>query len=246
LQKEKVRVYALARELNVESKDLLDLCRQAGIDVKNQLSSLDPDQRDLVEQLVKKGGGGAATAVAAPPKPAAPVIPQVHRPVRNLSGRPSAREPEVVRATTAAPKAPEEAPLAPPPTAPAPTAPPAAAPQAPAAAAKLTEPPATKPPEAPAARPMETSAPAPAARPAETPAARVPEVGKSASLGGGGSGRVPDLGQGRSEARPQPACGPPTSDGPRGHAPASEAAARADAQEAPRARRAKTDHAPAQ
>src|SRR5207244_13644268 len=38
LQREKVRVYALARELNVESKDLLDLCKQLGFDVKNQLS----------------------------------------------------------------------------------------------------------------------------------------------------------------------------------------------------------------
>ena len=55
LQQEKVRVYALARELNIESKDLLDLCRQAGIDVKNQLSSLDPEQRDAIEQLVKRG-----------------------------------------------------------------------------------------------------------------------------------------------------------------------------------------------
>src|SRR5207237_805835 len=49
LQKDKVRVYALARELDMESKDLLDFCRQAGIDVKNQLSSLDPEQRDLIE-----------------------------------------------------------------------------------------------------------------------------------------------------------------------------------------------------
>ena len=43
LQKERVRVYALARELDIESKDLLDLCKQAGFDVKNQLSSLEPD-----------------------------------------------------------------------------------------------------------------------------------------------------------------------------------------------------------
>ena len=63
MQKEKVRIYALARELDMESKDLLDLCRQAGIDVKNQLSSLDPEQRDAVELMVKRGGG---TAVMAP------------------------------------------------------------------------------------------------------------------------------------------------------------------------------------
>ena len=47
---DKIRIYALARELNVETKDLIDLCRQAGLDVKNQLSSLDPHQRDMIEQ----------------------------------------------------------------------------------------------------------------------------------------------------------------------------------------------------
>ena len=47
MQKEKVRIYALARELDMESKDLLDLCRQHGIDVRNQLSSVEPEQRDL-------------------------------------------------------------------------------------------------------------------------------------------------------------------------------------------------------
>src|SRR5262245_37205864 len=92
LQREKVRVYALARELNMESKDLLDLCRQAGFDVKNQLSSLDPEQRDAVEQLVKRGG--AAVAVAAPSKPAAPVLPNVDTPMRNLNVRPVRREAE--------------------------------------------------------------------------------------------------------------------------------------------------------
>src|SRR2546421_8863888 len=74
---DKIRIYALARELNVETKDLLDVCHQAGIDVKNQLSSLDPHQRDAVVQLLKRGGGGVA--VAAPPK--ASVIPQVMTPV---------------------------------------------------------------------------------------------------------------------------------------------------------------------
>jgi hypothetical protein len=79
---EKIRVYSLARELNVESKDLVDLCRQAGIDVKNQLSSLDAHQRDAVELLIKKGGPGGV-AVAAPPKAPSSLIP--HRPSR--SGR---------------------------------------------------------------------------------------------------------------------------------------------------------------
>ena len=75
MQKEKVRVYALARELGVDSKDLLEMCRQAGLDVKNQLSSLDPEQRDMVELLVKRGG----VAVAEAPLPPKSVVAELER-----------------------------------------------------------------------------------------------------------------------------------------------------------------------
>ncbi len=56
MQKEKIRVYQLARELNLDTKVLLDLCKQAGYDVKNQLSNLEPEQRDSVVKLIKSGG----------------------------------------------------------------------------------------------------------------------------------------------------------------------------------------------
>jgi translation initiation factor IF-2 len=106
LQREKVRVYALARELNIDSKDLLELCRQAGLDVRNQLSSLDPEQRDQVEQLVKRGG--VAVAVSAPAKPAA-VIPTIPAPIPNLSARPVRRDAEVTRAAPLTAKPPDPA-----------------------------------------------------------------------------------------------------------------------------------------
>jgi translation initiation factor IF-2 len=65
LSKEKVRVYELARELKIESKDLLELCRQAGIPVKNQLSGLDHDQREALEKLLhRKPSAGPAQAAA--------------------------------------------------------------------------------------------------------------------------------------------------------------------------------------
>src|SRR5438094_431067 len=82
LQKEKVRIFALARELDMESKDLLAVCRQHGIDVKNQLSTIEPELCDQIKQLVKKGGG---TAVAAPAKP--PSLPQVDKKIINLDSR---------------------------------------------------------------------------------------------------------------------------------------------------------------
>src|SRR6266446_6257493 len=103
LQREKVRIYALAKELNVESKDLLDLCRQAGFDVKNQLSVLDPEQRDAVELLVRKGGG---VAVAAPSKSVIPSIPTIPTPVPVLPTRAVRREAE--------PPKPAAAPIGPP------------------------------------------------------------------------------------------------------------------------------------
>src|SRR5262245_41189190 len=39
----------------------MTLCRQNGIDVKNQLSTIEPEVRDQVVQLVQKRGSGAAT-----------------------------------------------------------------------------------------------------------------------------------------------------------------------------------------
>ena len=68
LQKERVRVYALARELNVESKDLLDLCKQAGFEVKNQLSNLESDQVALLKDLIKRGPNIAPAAPLPPLK----------------------------------------------------------------------------------------------------------------------------------------------------------------------------------
>src|SRR5438270_3743239 len=88
LQKERVRVYALARELNVESKDLLDLCKQAGFEVKNQLSNLETDQVALLKDLIKRGPK-TAPAAPAPTKPASPAhLPEIIKAMPNLGTRP--------------------------------------------------------------------------------------------------------------------------------------------------------------
>src|SRR5207249_1010327 len=85
LPQDKVRVYVLARELNLESKDLLDLCQKANIDVKNQLSSLDPEQRDLLVEMVRKGGTAPAASAVKPP---ATHLPEPPKPIRDLGRRP--------------------------------------------------------------------------------------------------------------------------------------------------------------
>ncbi len=82
MQKEKVRLYLIARELDVDSKDLVDLCKSQGWDVKNQLSSIEPEQRDVLVLMVKKGGPKPAQAsapAAAPPRP--PAVPRAVRPL---------------------------------------------------------------------------------------------------------------------------------------------------------------------
>jgi translation initiation factor IF-2 len=160
LQREKVRVYALARELNVESKDLLELCQKSGLDVKNQLSSLDPEQRDMIEALVKRGGLNAAAPAA--PKPAAHApLPDVQKTIRNLDTRPARRDGEAVRPTVAKQETPVE--RVPPP--PAPPAEGGKAPVIPQAAAKAPE---AVPPGAPVKPP---SAPPPVAKPPQAPEA---------------------------------------------------------------------------
>jgi hypothetical protein len=53
-KREKVRIFALARELNMESKDLLALCQKNGLDIRTQLSFIEPEQRDQILDLVKR------------------------------------------------------------------------------------------------------------------------------------------------------------------------------------------------
>lgn len=202
--KEKIRVYVLASQLNMETKDLLEICKQAGLNVKNQLSSLDPDQRDMIEQLVRRGTKTSGPA----PKAAGPApLPDVGKPMRILHGQsrpkrdepaPSVRQPEpppparsaeVAPPSVAAEIAPEPAPPEPvrhaaPPQVEVPAAaptPPAPAPAVEAPAAVHKAPDARKtPPPVEAGKPTEPTKPAPS----------LPDVARS---------RMRDLGSG---ARP--------------------------------------------
>src|SRR5262249_13723817 len=81
----KVRVFALAKELNLESKDLLAYCKEMGFSsITNQLPGLEPDQVDAIKERVKKGPKpGAAPAPAVGPvrsviPPAATLAKTIH------------------------------------------------------------------------------------------------------------------------------------------------------------------------
>jgi translation initiation factor IF-2 len=186
LQKEKVRVFELARELDLESKDLMVLCRRHGIELKNQLSNVSTEQRDQIIELVKRGSAAAPQA----PRSAAPVIPAViNRKVQSLDTRrpaPAAKP----TAPVAAPPVPEEStPVALEPAASAPPQLPTPAPSITPAVSSLEiggEMPAAPqagPSSAPAVSPSETPEPVIESVPAERPsiAASLPAAPTSAA-----------------------------------------------------------------
>jgi translation initiation factor IF-2 len=168
-QKDKVRIFALARELNMESKDLVVLCKQHGIDVKSQLSTIEPEVRDQIVDLVKRGP--ATPAQPAKPQAAAPIAPPPSRHVRVLDTPRRAAQPrtEATKPSTAAPTAGSGTPSVTPVPTPPPTAPAVA--QAPAGpAARTPEPAAPVPPAA--VTPPAPAAPTPAGTPPARPAAK--------------------------------------------------------------------------
>ena len=67
----KVRVFELAKDLDLASKDLVAIAQELGYaGIKNQLNTLEPEQVDALKDRVKKGPKGSALAA-----PARPVIP---------------------------------------------------------------------------------------------------------------------------------------------------------------------------
>ncbi len=183
MQKEKVRIFALARELKMESKDLVALCRQHSIDVKNQLSTIEPETRDQIVELVQRGGPAVPPAVA-PRAPGAAAT--IMGKVKNLDARPRSAPAPV----SAPPAEREETEVAPSPTsAPPPTpvvVPAAVAPPVPAVPAGTAPPsalPVAKPPAAPVAAAPEVSvaarqpeAPTLPRSPDHSPGSKVPET----------------------------------------------------------------------
>ena len=68
-----VRIYALAKELKLDSKDLVDICTKAGLPGKGSaLASLTDDEAEKVRQFLKGGG--------TKPKPVKPAAPTPQRP----------------------------------------------------------------------------------------------------------------------------------------------------------------------
>ncbi len=62
---DKIRIYQLAKELGVESKTMLTILDDMGVDYKTHSSSLDSETAETVRQLVAESGGKPADVVAA-------------------------------------------------------------------------------------------------------------------------------------------------------------------------------------
>ncbi len=89
----KIRIFALAKELGVDSKDLIQQCNDAGLDVKSSpLASISPAERDVLMDYLKKLAGGKS----APPSPIAPAptrVPSPAKPVKAAEPVMAPREP---------------------------------------------------------------------------------------------------------------------------------------------------------
>ena len=75
-----IRIYALAKELKIDSKELVDVCKKAGLTGKGSaLASLTDDE--VVKLKAYLNGGGKKGAGAVPPSAAATRAPAADRPV---------------------------------------------------------------------------------------------------------------------------------------------------------------------
>jgi len=96
-----VRIYALAKDLKLDSKELVDICTKAGVLGKGSaLASLTEEEAEKVTQFLRGGGGGAAKPKPTSNKPAASLAPQ--RPAEPARG---SKMPVIVTAKPPAPTA---------------------------------------------------------------------------------------------------------------------------------------------
>ena len=220
----KVRVYELAKELGLESKDLLKKLNDMGEFVRSASSTIEPPVvRRLSERMSADKAGSAAPAKAPAAKPGAPTprpsapAPSAPQQGTSAAATPGPRPPAAAQprpnAPQARPSAPQARPSAPQPRpGAAPQSRPAAAPQSrPAApqarsAAAPQQPRPAAPPQQRPAAPGDGAAPTP--RPAAGPGGAAPRPGAPRPMPRpGGTGGLPGAGARRPGA-PRPGNNP--------------------------------------
>ncbi len=99
-----VRIYAFAKELGLDNKQLLEICGKAGVTGKGSaLASLDDDEVSRVKSFISGGGAATATATVEEPAPLRPPARTLDTRVPEItSSRPVAQVPEAVAEVEAA------------------------------------------------------------------------------------------------------------------------------------------------
>jgi len=176
----KVRIFELAKELGISSKELISLFERLGLEAKNQLSVVEPPIAELVRGVLLGGKAKAAKAPAAAGAKAAPAAEKpAAKPRKAAAAKPVAEEPvPSLKPVTGGRKSKTAAPEAVPAeiAAEAPDAGPAE-PEAPAAPARPSSPAPRLAPPRPAAAPRRR--PAAAEEPEAVPTLRPVPTGRS-------------------------------------------------------------------
>lgn len=197
-----IRIYALAKDLKIDSKELVEICAKAGITGKGSaLASLTDEELERVKGYLKVGS-----------KPEQPAASSSMEPIRHISTRPAHSKPPMLKPvptspsptapsaaapSSSSPTPPTSAPAPPPTTAPlkpvAPVAtptmtPPQTAPLSPATSTSTPAAPAAAPPSA-APTTVASATPAqPAAPPASPTASSPPAFTRDSYIAPGGVG----------------------------------------------------------
>ena len=96
----KIRLFALARELGLDSKVLIELCDEAGVKLRNALATITPEEKDQVVAFIEnRNGSGSSPPVPAEEElvPVREEIPASAKPreMRSMASTPRVGEPSV-------------------------------------------------------------------------------------------------------------------------------------------------------
>ncbi|MCA9058795.1 MAG: translation initiation factor IF-2 N-terminal domain-containing protein, partial [Planctomycetaceae bacterium] len=88
----KIRIFALARDLGLDSKVLIDICEKAGVQLRNALATITEEERDQIVAYINAGGAPQAQTEPAhedlsPVREAPPTMGKV-KTIRTIASRP--------------------------------------------------------------------------------------------------------------------------------------------------------------
>src|ERR1700676_1114158 len=91
----KVRIFELAKELGISSKELIGLFGRLGLEAKNQLAVVEPPIAELVRGVLlgAKSKAAKAASAAAPSAAKAPAEGAKAKPLRKAAAKPAVEEP---------------------------------------------------------------------------------------------------------------------------------------------------------